>query len=513
MKTTKSRWYNAFIGVLLFGLASLVLVVLVVVNSLEEQIYTEGQQEFLDYARGRAITQAPVTTNFLSYASGAPGVVVAGADAETQPANFSVWENHVQATLKARYEEQEGVSVTLYDLDFESEYHLQHSPTGLTSTLELIFPFPANLETLNDVHFEVDGEEPLDVQYTPQQIRWLTTLNPGAEHDIRIRYRADGASSFSYGLSQNRRTNQLDVVIVIEGLAGSEVPQHSLPTTAVAPLSSPGETFTWRYDNLVANRDIYLTLPQQLSFAQRVASLQDDFIILGTMAPLLMLLFLGTVIIVFRSEGQGLELPGYLLMGFGFLLFYPLLTFLSGFVGGFAAALVAFVVIGVLLVGFSWLMTGRRTMMWWTGWLLFIFLGVISLGILLPFRSLLWVAGGVMLVGTLMRVYAKRPSSMAPSIESETVPPAAPAEEDARAAEKMPEPSHEPLAVVEPISPSPAAHIHCPQCGREQADDYAFCPGCGYDGRFLRQCTRCGHGQVVSGNMTVVYCVHCGQSL
>lgn len=258
------------------------------------------------------------------------------------------------------------------------------------------------------------------ILWRPQQIRWLTTLEPGDAHDIRIRYQADGANSFAYGLSQDRRTNLLEVTIAVEGLVDSEVPQRSLPATAVEPAASPGETFVWRYDNLVANRDIHLALPQRLSFGQRVAALQDDFAVLGIIAPFLMLLFLGAVAVILRYEERSLEWLGYLLLGFGFLLFYPLLTFLSAFAGGFGAGLIAFSLVLVILAGFLWLMTGDRKIVWWSTWLLIIFLGVISLGVLLPFRGLLWVSGGVMLVGTFMVVYARRPSARRPLPPAET---------------------------------------------------------------------------------------------
>lgn len=521
MQTMKEWWVYLLLAGLLF-IGGLIMANLMGVNMLEDQIYTQAQQELLSYTNSRIITQAPVTTNFLLSSSGAPGLAPADEEATILPASFSVWENSVQATLRGRFEEQEGISSTLYDLDFVSDYHLQHSPTGVTTTLELIFPFPANLETLSDVQFEVDGAEPLDVQYTPQQIRWLATLEPGDAHDIRIRYQADGANSFSYGLSQNRRTNQLDVTIAVEGLAGSEVLQHSLPTTAVTPSASAGETFVWQYDNLVANRDIHLALPQQLSFAQRVAALQDNFTTLAAMAPFLVLLFLGALAVILHNEGKTLEWPGYLLIGSGFLLFYPLLTFLSAVIGGFAASLIAFALVLVILAGFLWLLTRDRKIVQWMVWLLFIFLAVISLGVLLPFRGLLWVSGGVMLVGTLMAVYARRPLQpeviMAPSeafIKPEAEPDVLHTEwvtsPESLAAEEQQIEEPETRAVVQ-ATPF-LAHLHCPQCGRPQAKDYIFCPGCGYDGRAIRQCPNCGHGQVVKEGERAVYCVHCGQSL
>lgn len=479
-------------GLLLVGLLALLFVYLQTVSNLDTQIYNPEQREFLENNEARGLTQQPLTANFYRYdrASVADGIVNGFLDTSiipVSPGSFAVWENSVQATLTAHYEEQEGVSVTLYDLDFESTYHFEHAPTAVTTTLELIFPFPANLETLNDVEFEVDGEAPLDVQYTPQQIRWATAVFPGDKHDISIRYRASGAGNFAYGLSRDRRTNTLDVALTITGLQGSEVPSYSLGTTAVSPTAT-GQTFRWQYNNLVANRDIHLTLPAQLSFVQRVAAFQDDFQLMGNIAPFLAGLFLLSLAGLFYIDDIALGLPGYLLVGLGFVLFYPLLTFLSGQLGITLAAILSLFIVSALMFAFLSLVIGGQRVALRLLWLLLVFLGVLSLGVLTPFRGLMFTAGGLMLVGTFMVVYAKRPLSS----------------------------SHEPSTTINApntTESNASFRAYCPQCGRGQTADYLFCPGCGYKGENIQQCAACGHEQVVEDVEQEVFCIHCGKPL
>jgi hypothetical protein len=423
-------------------------------------------------------------------------------------ANFASWEDEVQATLQARYEEQDGVSVTLYDLDFESSYHFEHSETAVSTTLELIFPFPDNLQTLNSVNFLVDGQEPDNVQYSPQNIRWQTTLLPGEGHNITIRYQADGANSFTYGLNQARRTDKLDVALNIIGLNGSDVPRLSLPTTAVTNLETgSGETFSWEYDDLVANRDIHLTLPQRLSFTQRIAALQDDFQAMGGLAPLLLIIFIAATVVVFPWYQIHLPLPNHLLMGLGFILFYPLITFLSGLVGAIPAALLSAVIIVGLLLLFVKQVTHARQAVFWTAWLLFVLLGVISLSMLTPWRSLQVTSGGVLLLAGWMVTYVRRP--LPPAIQ-ETV------EFSEVEPEITPEPEPEVVPAPEPIRLPPIEparfQAHCPQCGRGLTDDYAFCPGCGYDGQYIHHCTKCGHEQVIA-DQAIGFCLHCGEKI
>lgn len=492
-------------GVLGVGLVVVLLIFFITVSTLESQLYTSEQADFLSYNQGRVITQQALKANFYD-----DSLANNGIDGASNPvtANFASWEDKVQATLHARFEEQDGVSVTLYDLDFESSYHFEHAAAAVSTTLELIFPFPDNLETLNGVSFLLDGEEPDNVQYSPQFIRWQTTLLPGESHDITIRYRADGANSFTYGLNQDRRTDKLDVDLTIAGLTGSDVPRLSLPTTAVTdPETGSGETFLWQYDNLVANRDIHLTLPQRLSFNQRIAALQDDFQAMGSLAPLLLILFIGATIVVFPWYQIYLPLPNHLLMGLGFILFYPLITFLSGFVGAIPAALLSAVIIVGLLLLFVRQVTGMRQAVYWTAWLLFVLLGVISLSMLTPWRSLLVTSGGVLLLAGWMVAYVRRPI---PLIIEET-PESFQAEP-----EIMPEPEPEiaPIPEPTPLPPEEPARFqaHCPQCGRGLTDDYAFCPGCGYDGQSIHHCSACGHEQVIA-DQAVGFCVHCGEKI
>ncbi len=123
IKRTRSVFVN---GVLLAGLAGLLIAYLFIVSDLPSQIYTATQREYLRYNAGRRISQLAPTWNIIQ------------PDGQATPTILPVRENHVQATLVARYEEQEGVSATLYDLDFRGEYRLDH-PGPMAATVEILF--------------------------------------------------------------------------------------------------------------------------------------------------------------------------------------------------------------------------------------------------------------------------------------------------------------------------------------------------------------------------------------
>lgn len=469
-------------GLLLVCIAGLLLSYFLTVTGLPEQLYTPEQQEYLKSNSLRSLSQAAPTMNYLP--------AIGGGQDNGAAALLPVEESRVRAQLQARYEEQEGVSVTVYDLEFDGCYSLD-APAETGAAVEVFFPFPGNLDTLHEVRFLVDGREPEEAGYSTEGIRWRTVLAPGETRRIEIHYQAGGANSFSYSLPQEQRT-KIDVQVVVRGLAGSSIPNRSLPATAQAS-EEDGETFAWQYTGLIADRDIRLALPQRLSFAQRITRLQNDFQYLAGLAPLLVGLFTACLAGLFALRGLRPGLQGSLLAGLGLALFYPLLTFGSGIIGILPAALAALALVSALLLVFFGLSLG-----WKQTWrplvtLLVVFPGFFSLGILTPWRGLMLTSGALLLVGTFMWAYARRPhrpESASPNgaAGGETASPAAPGE-----------------------PPAPEVS-HCPHCGRALEEDYAYCPGCGQDTASLQRCKNCGHRQPVPAGIRV-YCLQCGDAL
>ncbi len=509
-KSAKNTFVN---GLLLVGLIAMLLVYLAVIGSdVPTHVYTPDQYAYLSYNRSRIVSQSAPVWNMLadvSFDQIGAGEGVNLPVGQVVPAVLSELETHVQATLDARYQEQEGVVVTVYDLDFHGEYHLVYPGSALTSTIELYFPFPGNLETLHDVRFRVNGVEPPEALYALDGIRWQTEMKAGEAHDIAIGYKADGVNSFTYALNHGRRSDVLDVNITVVGLDGSQVAKSSLLSTENTA-DEESETFSWNYAHLIPNRNIQINLPARLGFAQRVEQLQDDFRTLAGLAPFLIGLFLASLAGMFRLSGARLSPTTCLLAGFGLALFYPLLTFLSGLLNVTLAAAIAFLLISGLLIVFLGLTAGWRRTWWRVGLLLIIFLGIFSLGVLTPWWRLLLTIGGFLLVAVFMFHYARRPA------DTETVPALAHIREVA----KEPPPGHE--YEIEPgveeqarlavATPEPA-HRHCPHCGRELADDHGFCSGCGQDASPFRRCPNCDHEQFTPSEFESAHCTRCGQSL
>jgi len=489
MRTLKRGAVVLVNGVLLLVLGSLLAAYLVLVSDLPARVYTVEERAFLAYNDARRVAQLAPTWN----------VVMPGGVA--MPMHLPGQDSRVRATLVARQEEQGGVSVTAYDLEFRGEYHLAHTE-ALSTTVALFFPFPRNLETLHEVRFAVDGAEPADARYSTQGIHWETILEAGEEHQIEISYQAGGADSFSYGLQHEQRAD-VDVIVRVVGLTGSEVSEASLPASG-HEATDEGEVWTWHYPLLIADRDIQLALPTALSFAQRVAALEDDYRLLAGLAPLLTGGFLASLAGVLYLSEVRLRVTSYLLIGCGLALFYPLLTFLSGTIALPLAAVLALLLVSAPVLAFVGWTAGRQRAVWQTALLLAIFLGFFSLGMLTPWHELLLTAGGLLLISTFMVLYARHRASVPPEPE-----PAPASEQDV--AEPQPSPADTPAPVEE--APAAPDEVHCPYCARRLEEDYQFCPNCGHDTGHLQRCAACGRQQLVPAEIERAHCLYCGEPI
>ena len=427
-------------------------------EALPSHLYTPEAIEFITFNETRRIYQLAPTWNLLG--SAYPAI----------PMSFAGQESCVVATLHARFQDFENTTVTLYDLDFRGEYLLEHSgPDSLL--LEVYFPFPSNLQTLHEVTFLVDGDEPEDVSYGLDGIRWQSVLEPGDERRIVVAYKADGASSFTYALQHGTRAD-VEVKILIDGLAGSQVPSTSLAASSI-DAEGESEVFTWAYKGLIPDRDIQVWLPTGRDLTQRLLQLQGDFRNLAAAA-----------------------------------LFFPALTFLSAVFPLVAAFALAFSSITGLVLAFLAAMAGRRRT-WWRGGLVSVAcLGLLSFGLLTPWRGLSVSLGGIILVGTFMVLFARQ--SISPLLQPATGAPMNTEPEVHETPETL-EPPTLTEAVREPEHSS--APLHCPSCSYVLETGYSYCPGWGQDTRRICRRSDCGYAQIGAPDLSSLFCLNCGSPL
>jgi len=490
---------SAALGLILL---SLIVAFVAVVGNLRAQVYTSSQRHFIEENIYKTIAQRGVEINF---------VAPAGA---LMPASIGALDNHISAELEVRYENREGITLTFYDLDFVGLYRIANTAQAMNSeteagdvlastiTAELFFPFPGTVDMLHNVQFLVDGEEPSDAQYSLQGIRWQTTLSPEEEREIEVRYRAKGVGSFAYSLDHNRRIRNLDAEIQVRGVAGSEVPNHALAPSAHTP-GDDGDVFSWQYQGLIADQDIAIELPARLSLSQKVEKMSPLFTGLSFLAPALMVSFLACLAMALRLSEVGLRLEHYLLMGLGFFLFYPLLIFLASVLGLTAAAALSLLVVGGLVLVFLRRVESSSQPWVYAAFLLAVFLGLFSLGLLTRWRGLLLTAGGILLVGFFMQV-AVRLKAKEP-----VLPPAPPEGEGPTVVEAEAKVEAEVEETAEQVTEE-SFEKFCPRCGRGLLPDYTFCPGCGHDERAFLGCQHCGRQHYAADRESLAFCPSCG---
>lgn len=405
--------------------------------------------------------------------------------------------SRVRASLSVDEINEGENSAVPYDLDFHGEYQLI-LPDSRLSTVEVIFPFPKNLETLHDVQFLVDGEEPRDVQYSTGGIRWQDEFVSNEQHTITIRYKAEGAYTFTYELPKEQRTD-VDVEITVNGLTGSSVPDSSLPPMEIES-GDEGETISWEYSNLIDNRNIQIQLPREKSFPQTIAEIQFELSDLANAAPIIVAATLASLAVTFHLSNIRLKIESYLLLGLGLVLFFPMVTFLSGLVGVPAGSLMALLItIGLLAIFLSqtlgWDQIGWRAVL-----VLVVFLGIFALGSLTEWSGLLITAGCGILLGIFMVLYARWQKEREEAESVEVL------EELEQPEEIAPPPMPEPEMLSQPT-------LHCPRCSHGLEEGVNFCPSCGYETKQIRRCRHCGREQFPPAEFDVAYCLGCGEAL
>jgi len=283
-------------------------------------------------------------------------------------------------------------------------------------------------------------------------------------------------------------------------VAGTEVPNHALAPSAHTP-GDDGDVFSWRYQGLIADQDIAIELPARLSLAQKVEKMSPLFASLSFLTPALMVSFLACLAIALRLSEVRLGLEHYLLMGLGFFLFYPLLIFLASVLGLTAAAALSLLVIGGLVLVFLRKVESSSQPWVYAAFLLVVFLGLFSLGLLTRWRGLLLTAGGILLVGFFMQL-AARLKAKEPAL------PPAPFEEKGPAVVQV-EAEAEVEEVAEQVTEETFEKF-CPRCGRGLLPDYTFCPGCGHDERAFLGCQHCGRQHYAADRESLAFCPSCG---
>jgi hypothetical protein len=385
-----------------------------------------------------------------------------------------------------------------------------------SSSVEMNFAFPQTAAVLSDVTFDVDGVEPPDVMYSMERIQWKAALEPGQEHKVQVRYRAEGVGSFAYGVPQSQRMKDFDLQVTIRGAQEINIPETALEPTARQDTANE-TALSWRYLNTITNRNVQVELPARprLAFAQRIGQLGSFFMQLAFAAPLLTILFLLCWWIVMRLESLQIAREHTALLGIGFFLFYPLFIFSAGFVDVSLAFAIALIVAGALVVGYGVRMLGGRRVTICLIPLLVVFYALLPRGLTEPrYLGLMLVMSGVILVALFMwRVSRRKPQAAINTAPVEETKPTDQAmEKEAPLVTEAETSALDKEAESSPEEEAEATERYCVHCGQCVESSFKFCPQCGRGAQVTHQCAGCGLEYIPAEDMPS-FCPACGTRL
>ena len=172
---------------------------------------------------------------------------------------------------------------TLYDASLQGRFRFGLRG-GQEKRVKLEFPFPQGTTQAKNVSLEFldstgQWEEPDDVLYSLDGIRWFGTLSPDEILEARVTYGGQGYDRFVYEGPGSSRAGSFKLELTLDGVSSEFVPAETLQPTHVEP-----QRLVWEFENLITDRDIIVELPGTLSPIGRV-------VILSQLAGFAVLLF------------------------------------------------------------------------------------------------------------------------------------------------------------------------------------------------------------------------------
>ena len=398
----------------------------------------------------------------------------------------------VDLDIEVLHKKVDDVYLTRYDATFKGDYVFRNPNPDWPSRIVLTFPFPPNADTLAGVTMTVDGEDATDTRVSDRGITWAGWFKPKESKTIHVEYEARGIDDFSYAVDHARLNKYFRLVANVSGVRELELPNECLRARE-QKATQAGVLLTWFHKDLVTSRDIIIDLPDrepEMTFTARLQEYAGRFTVLCRVAPIFALLFLGAIALSGRVGAPKLDPESHVLLSLNFLLFYPLLIFLSGSTGVTTAFWIGAAVTTAIGVLYAWRAGGRG--MLWRGVLFYaVFLGLFSYAVLHErWTGLLLSSGGITIVAFFMLSHGLWPP--------EPTEPPEPAE---------PEP---PADLPPPAAPLPARGSFCAHCGAALGEAFQFCPSCAKPVHATATCASCGAQACSECGKEFAYCPTCG---
>ena len=202
-----------------------------------------------------------------------------------------------------------------FEADFKGQFLLKGSKN---EPVRLDFRFPGGTTEARDVTLkfitETGAEEPENVIYDREGIFWTGILPENKETRAEISFVALGRNSFEYILPPSQRANMVEIELTMH-----ESPVYIIPDWALQPTSIVGPLISWKFNNLVTDRNITVEFPEALSPLGKVVLMCK----LVGIAVLFFGLGFWYLCALYRPEGLiSFRFPHFLLLALTYSLFF-----------------------------------------------------------------------------------------------------------------------------------------------------------------------------------------------
>ncbi len=297
-----------------------------------------------------------------------------------------------------------------YAADFDGGYALLND-TAVKRVVTMSFPLPARGAIYDGFEVLDDQGQPLPAEVDGGAAHWRVTVEPGARHAFRVRYRTRGTSTWTYrpagGGSSVIRDFSLELRSNVRGVDFS--PGSISPSGAIS--EGHGWRGRWEFRSLVGSAPISLELPQKTNPGPLAARITF-------FAPVALLFYFFVVGLLAEGRGHRLHPLSWFLIGCAFFADHLLFAYLADHVPLWVALSLSSVVSILLAVTYAQWLVGWHFALREMGLAQLVYLVGFSLTFLLKgFTGLSITVGAILTLFLMMQVTGRRLRADAPRAE------------------------------------------------------------------------------------------------
>jgi hypothetical protein len=287
-----------------------------------------------------------------------------------------------------------------YTADFKSEYTISN-PMPEEEEFFFTFYLPEEGGVFTDFAMLVDGIPFEEDQDFSDGITWQGKLKPKEEKVIAVKYTGRGTGRWVYRLGKRERQRIPDFKLAVN----TNFKDFDFPTGAMSPtdkVETPeGWQLKWDFTNLITRFDVGVILPEPLNPGWVVTRLIF-------MAPLSLLLFLASLVILVLIRELSLHPFHFVFICAAYFSFHLLLAYLASYMPLSLALILSFLVTFFLIINYLRLISNWRFSLEGGGFPLVMFLFLFSLAFLFPeYTGLIITVGAIIVLGALMQLTAR----------------------------------------------------------------------------------------------------------